>query len=234
MKNKILIIEDDENLGMTIKDRLIDAGYETVHVTDADEGIEHALNKDYSLIILDVILKDKSGLDICRQVRNRGSDIPVLILTALGQIEDKIVGFKLGADDYLTKPFQMLELLLRIEALLRRRTLSTDISSIFQFSDIEVDFTAIEVRKNGEKLDMTSKEFELLKYLIFNRGRTVSRDELLNEVWGYEKSPTTRTIDTHILWLRQKLEEDPRNPKFIVKVHGYGYKFAPFEEKNTD
>jgi DNA-binding response OmpR family regulator len=226
MKARILLIEDDKGLALTLIDRLESEDYSVVHIEDGDVAIKKSTELEYDLVLLDLMLKGKSGFEICSHIRSRGIQTPILILTARGQTVDKVTGFKLGADDYVTKPFDFAELLARIESLLRRTQQSTHVFDQIHFDDIDIDLQGIEVKKKGIKQELSLKEFQLLKYLIINRNRLVTRDELLNEVWGYDESPTTRTIDTHIGWLRQKLEDNPKSPKFIITVHGYGYKFV--------
>jgi two-component system, OmpR family, alkaline phosphatase synthesis response regulator PhoP len=172
------------------------------------------------------MLPKKNGFDICRDLRQRNIATPIIMLTAKGETIDKVLGLKLGADDYLTKPFEVIELLARIEALLRRTPNQTQNSvDSFQFSDVIVDFKSAEITKNGERIELSAMEFKLLQFLIENRGEVHSRDKLLDEVWGYDAMPTTRTVDVHIAWIRQKLEQNPKHPQFIQTVHGFGYKF---------
>ena len=220
------MIEDDPGLSLALIDRLDFEGYTIDHIDNGDEAIKKVFNNPYELIILDIMLKGKNGFDICSEVRSLGSKIPILMLTALGQTEDKVKGFKLGADDYLTKPFEVIELVARIDALLRRSSIKIEPTDFIKSDSLELDLLSIEVKKNGQKIDLSLKEFQLLKYMILNRGRLLSRDELLNEVWGYEENPTTRTVDTHIGWLRHKIEDSPKSPRLIITVHGYGYKFV--------
>jgi two-component system, OmpR family, alkaline phosphatase synthesis response regulator PhoP len=172
------------------------------------------------------MLPGGSGFDICRTLRQRGIHTPIIMLTARGQVVDRVVGLKLGADDYLVKPFEMAELLARVEALLRRGASAGVTSEAFRFGDIVVDVRKAEVTKNGRPLDLSAREFKLLCYFIEHRGAVLSRDELLNEVWGYNAMPSTRTVDVHVAWLRQKLEDNPRHPVWVLTVHGLGYKFA--------
>jgi two-component system alkaline phosphatase synthesis response regulator PhoP len=175
------------------------------------------------------MLPGGNGLDVCRTLRQRGVQTPILMLTAKGQVVDRVVGLKLGADDYLVKPFEMAELLARIEALLRRSSTASSATftgEAFRFGDISIDFRRAEVIKAGTTLDLSAREFKLLKYFIEHRGAALSRDELLNEVWGYNAMPSTRTVDVHVAWLRQKLEDNPRHPQYIITVHGLGYKFV--------
>jgi two-component system, OmpR family, alkaline phosphatase synthesis response regulator PhoP len=161
-----------------------------------------------------------------RELRKRGIETPVIMLTARGQVVDKVVGLKLGADDYVTKPFEMVELLARIEAKLRRQPVSIHPAEGHQFGDIRMDFRKAEITKAGLPLDLSAREFQLLRYFVEHRGATLSREELLNEVWGYNSMPSTRTVDVHVAWLRQKIEPNPRHPQYILTVHGLGYKFA--------
>ena len=189
----------------------------------ADDAMVEEL-EGLSLIILDLMLPKKNGFDVCRDLRKNGNETPILMLTAKGETIDKVLGLKLGADDYLTKPFEIMELLARIEALLRRSNRSVN-SDSFGFGDVEVDFNRAEVLKNSAVVELSAMEFKLLQFLVQNRGNVHSRDELLDAVWGYDAMPTTRTVDVHIAWLRQKLESNPKHPKFIQTVHGMGYKF---------
>lgn len=236
MSKRILLVEDEPGLVLTLSDRLASEGYQVESARDGEKGLERASTatggEAFDGIILDVMLPRKNGFDVCRDLRQRGVTTPILMLTARGQVVDKVVGLKLGADDYLTKPFEMMELLARVEALLRRAaappTISASVASAdsFQFDSIEIDFRRAEVKRNGEKIELSAKEFQLLRYFIEHREATLSRDELLNEVWGYDAMPTTRTVDVHVAWLRQKLEPNPRHPQFILTVHGMGYKFV--------
>ena len=227
--HRLLLVEDEPGLVMTLTDRLMAEGYEVESATDAATGLESATSGGFDAILLDVMLPGGSGLDICRTLRQRGIQTPILMLTAKGQVVDKVVGLKLGADDYLVKPFEMAELLARIEALLRRSTAAasaTAVGETFKFGDIAVDFRRAEVAKAGQLLELSAREFKLLRYFIEHRGAALSRDELLNEVWGYNAMPSTRTVDVHVAWLRQKLEDNVRHPQYIITVHGLGYKFV--------
>ena len=225
---RILLVEDEPGLVMTLTDRLTNEGYEVASATDGESGLEHAASGPFDLIILDVMLPRKSGFDVCRKLRQMEVHTPILMLTARGQVVDKVVGLQLGADDYLTKPFDMMELLARIEALLRRARLdpATSAPPAFRSGAIHVDFRRAEVLRDGKPVALSAKEFQLLRYLIDHRGATLSREELLTEVWGYDSTPTTRTVDVHIAWLRQKLEENPQYPQLILTMRGLGYKFA--------
>jgi two-component system, OmpR family, alkaline phosphatase synthesis response regulator PhoP len=226
MSKRILLVEDEPGLVLTLTDRLNSEGYQIESARDGDLGFERAANEAFDAIILDVMLSRRNGFDVCRDLRQRGVNVPILMLTARGQVVDRVVGLKLGADDYLTKPFEMIELLARIEALLRRapaRQLPQ--SYTYRFGPVKVDFRRAEVERDGKMIELSAKEFQLLRYFIEHREATLSRDELLDEVWGYDATPTTRTVDVHVAWLRQKLEPNPRHPQFILTVHGMGYKF---------
>lgn len=225
---KILLVEDEPGLILTLTDRLVSEGFEVESATDGKSGYEAALGGSFDLMILDVMLPKKNGYDVARDLRQKGIDTPILMLTAKGETIDKVLGLKLGADDYLTKPFEVLELLARIEALLRRSSNPANGSTaeIFRFGAISIDFRRAEVLKAGDRIDLSAMEFKLLHYLIENQGNVHSRDQLLDAVWGYDAMPTTRTVDVHVAWLRQKLEENPRHPQFIQTVHGLGYKFV--------
>jgi two-component system alkaline phosphatase synthesis response regulator PhoP len=223
---RILLVEDEAGLILTLTDRLRSEGFDVTSATDGEQGLSFALNDCFDLIILDVMLPKKNGLDVCRDLRQKNVQTPILMLTAKGETIDKVLGLKLGADDYLTKPFEVMELLARIEALLRRSPSATNNSiDTFRFGDVSIDFRRAEVLKNDRPLELSAIEFKLLQYLIENRGAVHSRDKLLDEVWGYDAMPSTRTVDVHVAWLRQKLETNPKHPQYIQTVHGLGYKF---------
>lgn len=227
MNKRILLVEDEPGLILTLTDRLTSEGYHVEAATDGAQGLARASTGSFDLIVLDVMLPGKNGFDVCRDLRQQNITTPVLMLTARGQVVDKVVGLKLGADDYLTKPFEMIELLARIEALLRRVSDTTAASlDTYQFGKVQVDFRKAEVLKNGQPVDLSAKEFQLLRYFVTHRGAALSRDELLNDVWDYDALPATRTVDVHVAWLRQKLEANPRHPQYILTVHGLGYKFV--------
>ena len=227
---RILLVEDELGLVMTLSDRLTSEGYAVVTAQDGETGLARATNETFDLIILDVMLPHRGGFDVCRDLRQRGVGTPIIMLTARGQITDKVVGLKIGADDYVTKPFEMMELLARVEAQLRRASVSlgggTLSNEVYQFGDVRVDFRRAEAYRGEEVVDLSAKEFKLLRYLIEHRGAALSRDELLNEVWGYDAAVSTRTVDVHVAWLRQKLEPNQRHPQFILTIHGLGYKFS--------
>ncbi len=226
MTSKILIIEDEEGLAVAIRDRLTSEGYKAECELNGVEGFNRAAGEHFDALILDVMLPDKNGFDICRDLRQKSVSIPILMLTARGQLIDKVLGLKLGADDYLTKPFEMMELLARVEALLRRDQLHLQKQATWQFGEIEVNFHRSEVKRQGELVELSPIEFHLLQHFIENRGQVLSRDQLLDAVWGYDAMPSTRTVDVHVAWLRQKLETDPSHPQYILTAHRRGYKFA--------
>ncbi|HUR96896.1 MAG TPA: response regulator transcription factor [Pyrinomonadaceae bacterium] len=225
---KVLLVEDEQGLIITLTDRLQSEGFDVDVAIDGRAGLEKGLVGAYDLIILDVMLPKKNGYDVCRDLRQKGIGTPVLMLTAKGETIDKVLGLKLGADDYLTKPFEVIELLARIEALLRRAPAQTNGRSheAISFGEITIDFKRAEVTRGTAPIDLSAMEFKLLQHLIENRGVVHSRDQLLDAVWGYDAMPSTRTVDVHIAWLRQKLESNPKHPHFIQTVHGMGYKFV--------
>ena len=224
---RILLVEDEPALRRTLTDRLASEGYAVEEAGDGDEGFTRAAGEHFDLVILDVMLPGKGGFDVCRDLRQRGVATPVLMLTARGDVVDRVVGLKLGADDYLTKPFEMAELLARVEARLRARPpAAATHRETYRFGPVEVDFRRAEVTREGHPVELSAKEFQLLRYFVEHRGATLSRDELLNGVWGYDAMPNTRTVDVHVAWLRRKLEPIPRRPQFILTLHGLGYKFV--------
>ncbi len=225
---RLLLVEDEPGLQLALSDRLTAEGYAVETAGDGNLAVTRATGEPFDVIVLDVMLPGRDGFDVARAIRQHGIQTPILMLTARTQVVDRVVGLKLGADDYLTKPFETIELLARIEALLRRVPSGSSGMSLerYQFGDISVDVRKAEVKQKGEMLDLSAKEFQLLKYFIEHRGATISRDELLHEVWGYNATPSTRTVDVHVAWLRQKLEPNPRVPQYILTVHGMGYKFA--------
>lgn len=228
MARRILLIEDEAGLLKTLTDRLTSEGYMVETSADGEEGSRLATSAAYDLILLDVMLPGKSGFDVCRDLRQRGIGTPIIMLTARGQTPDRVVGLKLGADDYIVKPFEMMELLARIEVQLRRTSNAAsrppDAES-YRFGDIELNYRRAEVTRDGKPLQLPAREFKLLRYFIQHRGDTLTRDELLNEVWGYDAQVSTRTVDVHVAWLRQKIEPNPQHPQFILTAHGLGYKF---------
>jgi two-component system, OmpR family, alkaline phosphatase synthesis response regulator PhoP len=223
---RVLLVEDEPGLVLTLTDRLRSDGYEVGTASDGHAGLERATREHWDVILLDVMLPGASGFDVCRDLRQRGVTTPVIMLTARGQVVDKVLGLRLGADDYVTKPFDMLELSARMEVQMRRRAVGGSAATPYAFGDVAVDFRKAEVRRDGQLLDLSAREFLLLKYFIEHREATLTRDELLNEVWGYHSMPSTRTVDVHVAWLRQKIEPNPRHPQYVLTVHGMGYKFV--------
>jgi two-component system, OmpR family, alkaline phosphatase synthesis response regulator PhoP len=227
MRSWILLVEDEPGLRRTLKDLLVNAGYNVDTSADGAEAQSLAERQPYDLILLDVMLPSRSGFDVAKNLRNADVETPILMLTARTELHNKVQGFKFGADDYLTKPFEAPELLVRVEALLRRAQTGTRKRiNVWEFRDISVDFTKARLNRKGQVIMLSERECRLLRHLIESRGEVVTRDELLEEVWGYNAAPATRTVDVHISWLRQKLEDDPTNPQFIVTVHGQGYRFV--------
>jgi two-component system alkaline phosphatase synthesis response regulator PhoP len=224
---RVLLVEDEPGLQLALTDRLVAEGYRVEAAADGSTAITRATAEPFDIIILDVMLPGRDGFDVAKTVRHRGVQTPILMLTARTQVVDRVVGLKLGADDYLTKPFEMVELLARIEALLRRAPSRSGAPlERFQFGSVVVDVRKAEVSKDGTLVELSAKEFHLLCYFMEHRGATISREELLTEVWGYQATPSTRTVDVHVAWLRQKLEPNPRVPQYIMTVHGLGYKFV--------
>jgi two-component system alkaline phosphatase synthesis response regulator PhoP len=226
---RILLIEDEPGLIVTLTDRLRSEGYAVDYAADGLKGEKTCKEGGFDLIILDVMLPHKGGFEVCRDLRHAGVATPILILTARGDVTEKVVGLKLGADDYLTKPFEMMELLARVEALLRRRgPTSTGTARLerFSFGNNEVDFRTMEVSREGKPVEVSAREFQLLRYFIEHCGEVLSRETILNGVWGYDAMPSTRTIDTHVTWLRQKLEDNHHHPEHILTIYGVGYRFV--------
>ncbi len=225
-KYRILIVEDEPAMVAGLRDNFEFEGYEVISADNGVSGLERALGDDPDLVVLDVMMPRMSGLDVCKQLKAKRPSLPIIMLTARGQEIDKVVGLELGADDYVTKPFSIRELMARVKAVLRRVSPQAGAAEVYKFSDIEVNIRANEVRRAGETVDLSGKEFALLAYFISHPAETLSRDHLLDAVWGYENYPSTRTVDTHIVHLRQKLEPTPEEPRFILTVHGSGYKFV--------
>jgi DNA-binding response OmpR family regulator len=226
---KILIVEDEPNMRLGLKDNLEFEGYEVDIATDGEAGLNKILENDYNLVLLDVMLPQKSGFDVCKIVRKQGITIPIILLTAKGEEIDKVLGLELGADDYVTKPFSIRELLARIKAILRRgENFSTDQlkEKLITLGKLQINFQSYSAFENNLPVQMSHKEIDVLFYLWKKRNQTVSRDVLLNEVWGYDENPTTRTVDNFILKLRQKVEKDHNHPRVILTVHGIGYKLV--------
>ena len=224
--SRILIIEDEESILMALEDDLSLEGHTVTGAMDGLQGFERAREGGYDLIVLDIMLPGMDGFDICKRLRGAGDRTPILVLTAKGQEVDKVLGLELGADDYVTKPFSRRELLARVKALLRRAEPPDQAADRFDFAGVTVDFKGYEVRKDGRHVELTPKEFALLRLLIARKGEVLRRDAILDEVWGDDTEVFPRTVDTHITHLRQKLEAEPARPKHIVNVRGVGYKFV--------
>ncbi len=228
MNSRILLIEDEPGLVVTISDLLSAEGHQVESATDGETGYAKAVTGSFDLIILDVMLPKKMGVDVCRELRHNGVDTFILMLTAKTLVLDRVIGLKFGADDYLTKPFDPAELLARVEALLRRARKTAPIPvRTFHFGDVVADFERAEVRKCGRSVSMAAKELQLLRYLVDHRERVVSRAEIMHEVWEYNREVSSRTVDVHVAWLRQKLEDHPQSPKHIQTIRGRGYRFTP-------
>ena len=225
-KTRILIVEDEPAMVAGLRDNFEYEGYEVISAADGAEGLERALADNPDLVVLDVMMPRMSGLDVCKQLKTRRPSLPIIMLTARGQEIDKVVGLELGADDYVTKPFSIRELMARVKAVLRRVSTHAPPPEVYRFSDVEVNVRSNEVLRAGTAVDLSAKEFALLAYFVAHPAETLSRDRLLDAVWGYENYPNTRTVDTHIVHLRQKLEPNPEEPRFILTVHGSGYKFV--------
>ena len=226
-RRRVLLVEDEASLALTLGDRLRSEGYEVEVAGDGDAAIARALGGSFDLLILDVMLPGPDGFEVCRQLRSRGVEVPILMLTARSQVVDRVVGIKLGADDYLTKPFEMAELLARVEALFRRARAPIGAGpQSYSFGDVRIDFRGGEVFRDGRAVALSALEFKLLAYLVQNRGALLTRDQLLDKVWGYDATAATRTVDVHVAALRQKLERNPARPEYILTAHRRGYRFA--------
>jgi two-component system alkaline phosphatase synthesis response regulator PhoP len=223
---KVVIVEDDAAMAAALKDGFTYEGYEVQLARDGESGLKLARESSPDIVILDVMLPKMSGLDVCKRLRAEGSALPIIMRTARGQEIDKVVGLKLGADDYVTKPFGFMELMARVEALLRRASGSARSAEVYGFGDVVVDFKKAEVRKRGGLVEITARELKLLQYFIAHRGEVVPRERLLDQVWEYDDVPLTRTVDMHVAKLRKKIESDPADPKFLITVHRMGYKFT--------
>ena len=223
---KVLVVEDEQAMAVALRDGFTYEGYSVLVAEDGAKGLELASSeKELDLIILDVMLPKMSGLDVCKQLRSSENDIPIIMLTARGQEIDKVLGLKTGADDYVTKPFSFLELMARVEAVLRRAGKHVERRETFSFGDVSLNFTQLTATKAGSPLTLSPREFKILAYFIEHRGEVVSREQLLEAVWEYDRSPITRTVDMHITKLRQKIEDSSSEPRFIITVHGEGYQF---------
>lgn len=227
MSAKILLVEDEPGLQLTVSDLLEQEGYQVTCASTGTEGLAKATANSFDLLVLDVMLPGKNGFEVCKELRQQGCDAGILMLTAKSQVVDRVVGLKLGADDYLGKPFDPAELLARVEALLRRANRAPHGGiERYEFGDVKVDFVAGIVLRAEEPVSLAGKELQLLRYLIDHRNSVVPREELLEKVWEYQPSVTSRTVDVHVAWLRQKLEENPQHPRYIQTVRGVGYRFS--------
>lgn len=226
---RILLVEDEHGMAVMLSDRLGSAGFQVVRAASGPDGLRLALSQPFDLVLLDLLLPGMDGLSVCRELRRRGLSTPILMLTALGDVVDKVVGLRVGADDYLTKPFETVELMARIEALLRRATPPSHgvwmVGDPYCFGNIEVRFREVEVRRDGQCLQLSPRMFELLRFFIQRRGETLSRSEILDNVWSPDAVPAERTVDVHVAWLRQRLEVQPTRPEFLLTVRGFGYRF---------
>lgn len=222
---QILVVEDDPEMVRGLKDNLEFEHYEVDVARDGEAGLKKISGGSYDLIVLDIMLPKLSGLDVCKRAREQGITTPIIMLTARSEEIDKVLGLELGADDYVTKPFGVRELLARVKAILRRsESLAAAPAERMTLGTLEMDFAAYTAVRKGEPLALTPKEIEIIKYLWHHRNKTVTREELLTQVWGYDESISSRTVDNFILKVRQKIEEDPANPKYIITIHGIGYK----------
>ncbi len=226
--SRVLVVEDDEAMAVALRDGFTYEGHEVTVARDGEAGLQHAREDSPDIMILDVMLPKMTGLEVCKTLRGEGSELPIIMLTARGQEIDKVLGLKLGADDYVTKPFSFMELLARAEALLRRcqGNQPPTARGCHSFGDLTVDLDHHEAHRADRPIDLSPREFQLLSYFIEHRGEVVSREQLLDEVWGYDTIPFTRTVDTHIAKLRKKIEDDASDPKLLVTVHRLGYKFV--------
>ena len=222
---RILIVDDEPEMVRGLEDNLRFEGYQTLSAGNGKDGLALALKEAPDLILLDVMMPQMSGWDLLRALRQKGLDLPVIMLTARGEEVDRVLGLELGADDYVTKPFSLRELLARVRAVLRQPGARQKFEE-FTFGEVRIHLRGRQVFNRGKEVRLTRKEFDLLRYLVEHRGEVLTRDRLLDEVWGYERYPTTRTVDTHILRLRQKFEKDPERPAYILTAHGQGYRFA--------
>ena len=223
---RVLIVEDDEAMAVALRDGFSWEGFDVRVAGDGASGLRLASEGQHDLVILDVMLPKMSGLDVCRRIRRDGLRVPVIMLTARGQEIDKVLGLKTGADDYVTKPFSFLELMARVEAVLRRASGYSDPVDLVEFGDVRIDFRRGEARKAGLPLSLSPRELRLMRYLVEHRGEVLPRERLLDAVWGYDDVPFTRTVDMHVAKLRKKIEDRPHDPTWIVTVHRVGYKFT--------
>ncbi|HSS20391.1 MAG TPA: response regulator transcription factor [Pyrinomonadaceae bacterium] len=224
--SKILLVEDQEDLANGLAINLTREGFQVLKALNGDTGLSMAMNQDPDLVVLDIMLPGMNGLDVCRELRARGFERPIIMLTAKGEEIDRVLGLEIGADDYVTKPFSLRELLARIRVRLRRQSSPVRVPARYNFGKVQIDFERFQANRDGLQVVMTSKEFEILSLFVRKHGDVLSRDRILNDVWGPDCHVSPRTVDAHILKLRQKLEEDPNEPQFILTVYGEGYKFV--------
>jgi two-component system alkaline phosphatase synthesis response regulator PhoP len=225
LKRTILIVEDEESIGFLLQQNLEFEGYEAIWAKDGEQGLLQAETQAPDLILLDLMLPKMSGMEVCKRLRAKGDSVPIIMLTAKGEQIDKVIGLKTGADDYITKPFDILELTARIEAIFRRIGKQTNFNSELKIRDLEIDFLANCIRRNGEEMPLTQVESQLLKYFVHQEGNVLTREQIMEDVWGHDYLLSTRTIDTHVTHLRQKIEINPAQPRHIVTIHRVGYKF---------
>ncbi|MBI3262260.1 MAG: response regulator transcription factor [Acidobacteria bacterium] len=223
---RILVIEDEPQMRLGLRDNLELEGYEVMTAADGEDGLTKAFSFRPDLIVLDIMLPHRNGFDVCRELRRRSVGTPVIMLTARSQESDKVLGFEVGADDYVTKPFSLTELLARVKAVLRRTGRQGPEANHVTIGDLDIDFRTHQARRGSRRVEFTSREVELLRYLVAHTGQVVTREQILNDVWGYDESPTTRTIDNFVAKLRQKVEPRPHEPQYILTIHGSGYKFV--------
>jgi two-component system alkaline phosphatase synthesis response regulator PhoP len=224
--SRVLIVEDDQAMAVALRDGFQYEGYQVTVARDGASALSLANEKQFDLLVLDVMLPKMSGLEVCKQLRSSGNSVPIIMLTARGQEIDKVIGLKTGADDYVTKPFSFMELLARVEAVLRRAGARPETADQFSFGRVTIDFKKNEATRDGSQVELSPREFRLMRYFIDHRHEVVTRDQLLDSVWGYDSFPLTRTVDTHIAKLRQKIEDNPADPHWIITVHRVGYKFV--------
>jgi DNA-binding response OmpR family regulator len=222
---RVLIVEDDEATAFALRDGFEYEGYTVLVATDGVSAVRMAADQHPTLILLDVMLPEMSGLDVCKQIRASDDDVPIIMLTARGQEVDKVLGLRLGADDYVTKPFSFMELMARVEAVLRRSSARSDANGAYEFGDVKLDFKMLEAWKGGQPLDLSPLEFKLMKFLIDHRQQVVTRDQMLRDVWNSQSALFTRTVDMHVAKLRKKIEDSPNHPRYIITIYGVGYKF---------
>lgn len=221
---KILIIEDEKDMVTGLKFNLEARDYSVITAYDGDTGYRKALDEEPDLVILDLMLPKRNGYEVCKLLKAEVPELPIIMLTAKSQEVEIVTGLELGADDYITKPFSVLELLARIKAVLRRAGPGSELPDVHRIGNLEINFKEYQTTKNGNPLKLSPREYELLSSFIRRQGEIISRDELLNQIWGYDSFPNTRTVDAHIAKLRQKIEDNPEEPKLIITVHGIGYK----------